>query len=79
MVATYDELVGFGLEDLAGKTLISSRDLRGPADRLGDRGVDMVLDSVPQPFDVTVSAAIAQAMMQAVIGGGRPPTTTCST
>ena len=57
MVATYDELVGFGLEDLASKTLISSqRSPRTGWPTLGDRGVDMVLDSVPQPFDVTVSA-----------------------
>ena len=71
VVATYDELVGFGLEDLAGKTLISSAISEDRLADLGDRGVDMVLDSVPQPFDVTVTAAVLEAMMQALVGGGR--------
>ena len=71
VVATYDELVGFGLEDLAGKTLISSAISDERLADLGDRGVDMVLDSVPQPFDVTVSAAVLEAMMAALVGGGR--------
>ena len=71
VVATYDELVGFGLEDLAGKTLISSAISDDRLTDLGDRGVDMVLDSVPQPFAVTVSAAVLEAMMQALVGGGR--------
>jgi len=31
----------------------------------------MVLDSVPQPFSATVSAAVLEAMMQAVVGGER--------
>ncbi len=71
VVATYDELVGFGLEDLAGKTLISSAISDERLADLGDRGVDMVLDSVPQPFPVTVTAAVLEAMMQALVGGGR--------
>ena len=71
VVATYDELVGFGLEDLAGKTLISSAVSDDRLIELGERGVDMVLDSVPQPFPVTVTAAVLEAMMAAVVGGGR--------
>lgn len=71
VVATYDELVGFGLEDLAGKTLLSSAISPERLADLGDRGVDMVLDSVPQPFPVTVTAAVLEAMMQAVVDGGR--------
>ena len=71
VVATYDELVGFGLEDLAGKTLITSAISDEWLAELGDRGVDMVLDSVPQPFSATVSAAVLEAMMQAVVGGTR--------
>ena len=38
LVATYDELTGFGLEDLAGKTLITSDDLAGAAGRPGRPG-----------------------------------------
>ncbi len=67
VVATYDELAGFGLEDLAGKTLVSSAI---SPERLGDlaaRGVDVVLDSTPQPFGVTVSAALLEAMMRALV------------
>ncbi|MBV8349042.1 MAG: dehydrogenase [Mycolicibacterium sp.] len=71
VVATYDELVGFGLEDLAGKTLISSAISEERLTELGDRGVDMVLDSVPQPFPVTVTAAVLEAMMHALVGTGR--------
>ncbi len=69
VVATYDELVGFGLEDLAGKTLISAAISEERLADLGSRGVDMVLDSVPQPFPVTVSAAVLEATMMAVVGG----------
>ena len=70
VVATYDELIGFGLEDLAGKTLISSAISEERLTELGHRGVDMVLDSVPQPFPVTVTAAVLEAMMHALVGGG---------
>ncbi len=70
VVATYEELVGFGLEDLAGKTLISTAISDERLVKLGDRGVDMVLDAVPQPFAVTVNAAVLEAMMLAAVGEG---------
>jgi predicted amino acid dehydrogenase len=66
VVATYDELIGFGLEDLAGKTLITSAISDDRLAELGSRGVDMVLDSTPQPFSVTVNAATLEAMMMAI-------------
>jgi predicted amino acid dehydrogenase len=70
VVATYDELTGFGLEDLAGKTLITSAISDDRLAELGHRGVDMVLDATPQPFaDVTVSAAVLEAMMLATVAG----------
>ncbi len=63
LVATFDELAAFDLDDLKGKTIISSGiDDRRLAD-LRDRGVDMVLDDVPQPFDFTVNAAVLEALM----------------
>jgi predicted amino acid dehydrogenase len=72
VVATYDELIGFGLEDLAGKTLVSSAISEERLAELGSRGVDMVLDATPQPFGVTVNAAVLQAMMLALAArGGR--------
>jgi predicted amino acid dehydrogenase len=66
VVASYEELIGFGLEDLAGKTLISSSISDERLAELGSRGVDMVLDTTPQPFDVTVNAAMLEAMMVAL-------------
>ena len=66
VVATYDELIGFGLEDLAGKTLVTAAISDDRLAELAGRGVDIVLDSTPQPFDdVTVSAAVLEAMMLA--------------
>ncbi len=69
VVATYDELVGFGLEDLAGKTVVTSAVSDDRLAELGGRGVDMVLDATPQPFHVTVVAAVLEAMMLAITSG----------
>lgn len=71
VVATYDELTGFGLEDLAGKTLITSSVSPERLADLGDRGVDLVVDVTPQPFDdVTVNAATLEALMTASVHRG---------
>ncbi|WP_110180549.1 dehydrogenase [Nocardioides solisilvae] len=67
VVATYDELEGFGLEDLAAKTLLSSAISPERLADLGDRGVDLVVDVVPQPFRVTVTAAVLEALMHAAV------------
>lgn len=69
VVARYDELVGFGLEDLAGKAVITSAISDERLADLASRGVDLVLDSTPQPFDVTVSAAVLEAIMLAAVDG----------
>ncbi len=74
VVATYEELIGFGLEDLAGKTLVTSAISEDRLAELAGRGVDMVLDATPQPFDVTVNPAVLQAMMIAVAAHGGPLT-----
>ncbi|MEZ5095942.1 MAG: hypothetical protein R2731_07340 [Nocardioides sp.] len=63
VVASYEELTGFGLEDLAGKTLISCAISDERLTELGDRGVDLVVDAVPQPFGFTVDAALLEALM----------------
>lgn len=71
LVATYDELTGFGLEDLAGKALITSSISPERLADLGDRGVDLVVDVTPQPFDdVTVNAATLEALMTASVHRG---------
>ena len=67
VVATYDELIGFGLEDLAGKTVVTSAISDDRLAELGSRGVDMVLDATPQPFHVTVVTAVLEAMMLATV------------
>ncbi|MFP4312509.1 MAG: dehydrogenase, partial [Nitriliruptoraceae bacterium] len=69
VVATYEELQGFGLEDLAGKTLLTSSVSPERLAELGSRGVDLVVDSIPQPFPVTVNAAMLEAMMVALVPG----------
>jgi len=69
VVATYHGLLKFGLEDLAGKTVISSAISEERLTEFGDRGVDMVLDTTPQPFGVTVIDAVLEAMMLALVDG----------
>lgn len=72
VVADYDELADFGLEDLAGKTLVTSAVSDERLAELGSRGVDMVLDATPQPFEnVTVNAATLEAMMLACVPHAR--------
>jgi predicted amino acid dehydrogenase len=66
VVATYDELTHFGLEDLSGKAVITSAVSDDQLAQLASRGVDMVLDATPQPFPVTVTAAVLEAMMLAI-------------
>lgn len=71
VVASFDELAGFDLEDLAGKTVVTSAVSAERLAALRDRGVDMVLDATPQPFEnVTVVAAVLEAMM--LVREGRP-------
>lgn len=68
VVATFDELTSFGLADLSGKTVVTSAISPDRLAELGSRGVDMVLDTTPQPFPgVTVSAAVLEAMMLALV------------
>ena len=69
LVATYDELMGFGLEDLAGKTVVTSAISEERLAELASRGVDLVLDSTPQPFSVTVTTAVLEALMLASVEG----------
>ncbi len=67
VVASYDELTGFGLEELAGKTLVTSAVSDTQLAVLAALGVDMVLDCTPQPFPVTVVPAVLEAMMLAMV------------
>lgn len=69
VVASYDELTGFGLQELAGKTLVTSAISDTQLAVLAALGVDMVLDCTPQPFPVTVVPAVLEAMMLAMVSG----------
>jgi predicted amino acid dehydrogenase len=65
IVATYEELMAFGIESLRGKSVITTA---VSDERLADIAaldVDMVLDATPQPFDVTINVAVLEAMMVA--------------
>ena len=63
VVASFDELAAFGDVDLDGTTVISSGIDEARLATLGQRGAYTVLDDVPQPFDVTVNAAVLEALM----------------
>lgn len=70
IVATFDELTGLDLADLAGKTIISTAISDERLADLAARGVDMVLDDTPQPFPVTISTAVLEAMMRSIASHG---------
>ncbi len=65
IVGTYDELSTFGIEDLRGKSVVSTAISDDRLAYLASLDVDMVLDSTPQPFDFTITAAVLEAMMVA--------------
>ncbi len=67
VVATYEELHHFGIEDLRGKTVVTSALTDVQLGELAALGVDMVLDATPQPFAVTVGAAVLEALMLASV------------
>ena len=69
IVAFYEELERFGLEELAGKTIITSSISDERLQTLHDRGVNMVLDYSPQPFEhQTISIVVLEAMIMAAVG-----------
>ena len=69
IVAFYEELERFGLEELAGKTIITSSISDERLQELHDKGVNMVLDYSPQPFEhQTISIVVLEAMIMAAVG-----------
>ena len=69
LVAYFDQISRFGLEELAGKTLISSGITEQQLATLKDNGVNMVVDYSAQPFpDCTLGIATLEAMIMAVLG-----------
>ena len=69
VVATYEELVEFGLDDLGGKCVITSAVSEAHLADLTARNVDMVLDTTPQPFHVIVESAVLEALMLITASG----------
>jgi len=64
VVATFRELAQFEVDDLKGKTLISTSIGEERLNSLRERGIDLILDDVPQPFDeVVVNEATLEALM----------------
>ena len=69
LVATYEELMEFGLESLRGKAVITAAISDDRLARLAELDVDLVLDCTPQPFDFVVESAVIEASMLAVSPG----------
>ncbi len=70
-VGTYSELSRFGLADLAGRTVITNAISESRLADLTGRGVDLILDTTPQPFPFMVVSATLEAMAAAMAGGER--------
>jgi predicted amino acid dehydrogenase len=63
IVATYEELMAFGLPNLRGKAVITAAISDERLAELAALDVDMVLDCTPQPFHITVESAVLEALM----------------
>ncbi len=71
VVAHFEELERYGLEELAGKTVITSSVSEERLTALHDRGVNMVLDYAPQPFEHTISIVVLEALILAALDKNR--------
>jgi predicted amino acid dehydrogenase len=74
VVASYVELARSGFTDLHGKAVITSAVTDAELADLAARDVDLVVDTTPQPYDVTIDVATLEAMMRATVRapGGAP-------
>ncbi len=74
VVASYHELVTSGFTELHGKAVITSAVTDDQLADLAARDVDLVVDTTPQPYDVTIDVATLEAMMRATVRapGGAP-------
>ncbi len=74
VVASYHELVTSGFTELHGMAVITSAVTDDQLAELAARDVDLVVDTTPQPFDVTIDVATLEAMMRATVRapGGAP-------
>ncbi len=74
VVASYHELVSSGFTELHGMAVITSAVTDDQLADLAARDVDLVVDTTPQPYDVTIDVATLDAMMRATVRapGGAP-------
>jgi predicted amino acid dehydrogenase len=74
VVAAYHELIAAGFTDLHGKAVITSGITDEQLADLAAHDVDLVVDTTPQPYDVTIDVATLEAMMVATVRapGGAP-------
>ncbi len=63
----FDELEEFGLEEMGGKTVLTSSISDKRLKELGDRGVNVVIDYTPQVFNETVGVNVVEAMILACL------------
>ncbi len=75
LVGTYTELSHFGLEELAGKAVVTNAVSDTRYQDLAARGVDLVVDATPRPFDFMVVTAMLESMVAAMVGKERELTT----
>jgi len=69
VVSGYEQLEHYGLEELAGKTLLTAAISEQRLATLRDKGVHLVLDYSPQPFaEQTISIVVLEALILARLG-----------
>ncbi len=67
IAASYEDIEHFSLEELAGKTLLTSTVSDARLETLREKGVNMVVDICPQLFDVNVGVNVIEAMILAAL------------
>lgn len=67
VVAPYEQLHHYGLDELEGKTVITSTVSEERLESLREKGVRLVLDCSIQPFESTVGLNLVEAMVMAAL------------
>lgn len=67
IVAPYDDLTPFTLEELGGKIVLTSAVPDAEVKRLGEKGVDVVVDRTPQILERVVGLNVLEAMVIAAL------------
>lgn len=67
IAAGYEEMEHFTLEEMAGKTLLTSTISDERLEQLREKGVNMVVDICPKIFDVTVGINVIEALILAAL------------